>query len=371
MVVQGRKRPLAAKITRDRKHSRSCASNPDVDRVNRIISMKRNPTKKITKINFILSAIAIMLLTWGTTQAAGNMRAAVIVNGKVEMQNVPVPEPQSGQVRVKVRAAGVNPVDWKLAAFNRGPGLRIAGRDLAGVIDAVGPSTEGWHVGDAVIGVAARGSGSYAEYALVSVKAIAHKPTGMSFEEAAGMPVVGETAWRAIVTVGNVQHGQKVLIHGGAGGVGSSAVQVARARGAFIIATASPRNNDFLKTLGVNDVIDYHTTRFEDKVSGLDLVLNTVNTDYNERSIGVLKPGGVLISIVGPPPAQKCEASNVRCGVTGTATGEMLPHVVELANAGKFRVNIDHKMPLEQANAAWDLNRAGHTRGKIILVVSQ
>ena len=123
---------------------------------------------------------------------------------------------------ITLQVAGVNPVDWKLAAFNRGPGLRIAGRDLAGVIDAVGPATDGWHPGDAVIGVAARDSGSYAEYALASVKAIAHKPAKMSFEEAAGIPVVGETAWRAIVTVGNVQPGQKVLIHGGAGGVGSS-----------------------------------------------------------------------------------------------------------------------------------------------------
>ena len=320
---------------------------------------------------FLMTGMTFMLFAGVTVHAADKMRAAVIVNGKVEIQNVPVPEPQQGQVRVKVRAAGVNPVDWKLASFfSKSPGTHIAGIDLAGVIDAVGPSVEGWHVGDDVIGFAARGSGSYAEYALASVKAIAHKPTTMSFEEAAGIPVVGETAWRAIVTVGQVQPGQKVLIHGGAGGVGSSAVQIARARGAYIIATASPRNNGFLKSLGVDQVINYHTTRFENVLSGLDLVLNTVDKDYNERSVGVLKPGGILVSIIGPPPAQKCAAAHIRCAVTGRATGEMLTHVVDLANAGKFRVNIDRQMPLAEANTAWDLNRAGHTRGKIILVVS-
>lgn len=333
--------------------------------------MPRNRFAKLISTAVLLPCLILMLCTGMSVNAAATMRAAVIVNGKVKIQKVPVPQPQSGQVRVKVRAAGVNPVDWKMAAFlSKVPGLHIAGRDLAGTIDAVGPATDGWHVGDAVIGVAARGSGSYAEYALASVKAIAHKPTRMSFEEAAGMPVVGETAWRAIVTVGNVQPGQKVLIHGGAGGVGSSAVQIAKARGAYIIATASPRNNNFLKSLGVDRVIDYHKTRFEDVLSGLDLVLNTVKPEYNERSISVLKPGGILVSIVGAPPAQKCAAAHIRCEVTGRATGAMLPHVVKLANAGKFRINIDQQLPLAQANAAWDLSRAHHTRGKIILVIS-
>lgn len=333
--------------------------------------MPRNTFAKSISTAVLLPCLILMLGTGMNVYAAATMRAAVIVNGKVKIQNVPVPQPKSGQVRVRVRAAGVNPVDWKMAVFLKHvPGLHIAGRDFAGVIDAVGPATDGWHVGDAVIGMAARGSGSYAEYALASVKSIAHKPVRMSFEEAAGMPVVGETAWRAIVTVGNVQPGQKVLIHGGAGGVGSSAVQIARARGAYIIATASPRNDNFLKSLGVSRVIDYHKTRFEDVLSGLDMVLNTVKPEYNERSIGVLKPGGILVSIVGTPPARKCAAAHIRCAVTGRATGAMLPHVVDLANAGKFHVHIDHEMTLAQVNAAWDLSRSHHTRGKIILVVS-
>ncbi len=136
------------------------------------------------------------------------------------------------------------------------------------MIDAVGEGAAPWKVGDAVVAVAAQGSGSYAEYALASTAAIAAKPKKMSFEEASGIPVVAETAWRAVVTVGNVQKGQRVLIHGAAGGVGSSAVQFAKARGAYVIGTASARNHAFLKSLGVDETIDYTTTRFETEGEG-------------------------------------------------------------------------------------------------------
>lgn len=299
--------------------------------------------------------------------AAETMRAAVIVDGGIEIRTVQVPEPQTGQVRIKVHAVSVNPVDWKIAAMTSG-GDRIAGRDLAGIIDAIGPSATGWKIGDAVTGISA--SGSYAEYALASVDAIAAKPGNMSFEEAAGMGVVADTAWLAIVTVGDVKPGQKVLIHGGAGGVGSSAVQIARARGAYVIATASPRNHQFLKSIGADEVIDYNTTRFEDVVTGPDFVLNTADMDTGIRSIGVIREGGVLVSIVGPPPADLCGRAGIRCAETGRATGEMLKNVVDLANAGKFHISIDRVFPLEEANAAWDMNRGGHTRGKIILQVA-
>jgi len=329
------------------------------------------PVMVKTSTGFLALLLACILVSVFTVAAAETMRAVVIVNGKTEIRNLPLPEPQHGQVRIKVHAAGVNPVDWKIAGFNRGPAVQIAGRDFSGVIDAMGPDTTGWHTGDAVIGIAAQGSGSYAEYTLASVTAIAAKPNNMSFEEAAGIPVVGETAWRAMVTVGDVQPGQKVLIHGGAGGVGSSAVQVARARGAYIIVTASPRNNDFLKTIGADEIIDYNTTRFEDHVKDLDLVLNTVDADTSARSVGALRPGGILISVVGPPPAAQCTAAHIRCGETGRATGEMLAHVVELANAGKYHVYLERRMRLEEVNTAWDLNRAGHTRGKIVLEVSK
>lgn len=316
---------------------------------------------------FLVTAtlLAVTMATWADTPAT--MRAGVIADGSVQIQSVPVPEPGPGQVRIRVHAAGVNPVDWKRAT-NENNG-RIPGRDLAGVIDAVGPSAGSWKVGDAVIGLAASGTGSYAEYALASTTAIAPKPDKMTFEEAAGLPVVAETAWRALVTVGDVQKGQRVLIHGGAGGVGSMAVQIAKAKGAHVIATASARNHDYLRSLGADDTIDYNTTQFEDVVQNADMVLNTTTPEVTQRSIGVIKSGGILVSIVGEPPADACKAAGIRGAITGPASGEMLSRVVELVNADKLRVHISQRLPLTEAAKAWELSRSGHTRGKIVLAV--
>ena len=301
--------------------------------------------------------------------APENMRAVVFSDGNFQLQTLPKPEPQAGQVRIKVRAASVNPVDWKQAA-RAAPGTRlIPGRDLSGVIDAVGDAAGPWKVGQGVIAIAT--GGSYAEYAIASVKAMAAKPRRLSFAEAAGMPVVGETAWRALVTIANVEPGQRVLIHGGAGGVGSSAVQVAKARGAYVIATASPSHDGLLRSLGVDEVIDYHNVRFEEKLKDIDVVLNTVDADTGARSIAVVRPGGILVSVAGAAPATQCEAAKIRCAVTGPATGEMLGSLSELADQGKFRIHIDRQFPLADAAEALELNRQGHTGGKIILEVSR
>jgi NADPH:quinone reductase-like Zn-dependent oxidoreductase len=288
--------------------------------------------------------------------------------GKVVLETVAIPEPATGQVRIKVIAASVNPVDWKLAARAAAGSKSIAGRDVSGIVDKVGEGVTRWKKGDAVVALAP--TGAYAEYAIASADAIAAKPTKMSFDEAAGIPVVAETAYRALITVGDVQKGQRVLIHGAAGGVGSSAVQIAKAKGAYVIGTASARNHDFLKSLGVDETIDYTTTRFEDKVKNVDLVLNTANAETNVRSVGVVKKGGKLVSVVGAPPADACAAAGITCGGIGSVNGQMLPSIVELANAGKFRVSVEQKMPLEDAAKAWEANRTGHTRGKIVLQVA-
>jgi NADPH:quinone reductase-like Zn-dependent oxidoreductase len=301
--------------------------------------------------------------------AADSMRAFVVSDGGASVQSVPKPEPQAGQVRIKVRAASVNPVDWKLAA-HVAPGSRlIPGKDVAGVIDATGPAAGAWKVGQQVIALVT--NGAYAEYVVAPVSAVAQKPARLSFEEAAGIPVVGETAWRSMVTVADVHAGQRVLIHGGAGGVGSSAVQIAKARGAYVIATASPRHADLLRSLGADEVLDYNSVRFEDKVKDLDIVLNTVDADTGARSVGVLKPGGMLVSVVGQPPAGPCEAAKIRCAIPGPVSGAMLGPLSELANSGKFRSVIDQRLPLADASKAWELSRAGHTGGKIILEVSR
>lgn len=303
------------------------------------------------------------------TSAAESMRAVVYLEGKFQVQSVPKPEPQPGQVRIRVRAASVNPVDWKLAA-NAAPGTRfIPGRDVCGVIDATGDVAGPWKIGQAVIAIVT--GGAYADYAIAAVNAVAAKPTRLSFEEAAGIPVAGETAWRALVTIARVQPGEKVLIHGGAGGVGSFAVQIARARGARVIATASPNHDELLRSLGASEIIDYHSVRFEERLKDIDVVLNTVDADTAARSVGVLKPGGVLVSIAGALPSAQCEAAKIRCAVTGHATGEMLAPLSELADQGKLRVHVDQKFPMSEAAQALERSRQGHTGGKLILEVSR
>jgi NADPH:quinone reductase-like Zn-dependent oxidoreductase len=324
---------------------------------------------KLGTVCSVLS-LSVWALAGAQALAAGSMKAAVISDGKVQIESVPIPEPGQGQVRIKVRAVSVNPVDWKVADRAASGTKSIAGKDIAGVIDAVGQGAAPWKVGDAVIGIAAQGSGSYAEYALASSAAIAAKPKKMSFEEASGIPVVAETAWRAVVTVGEVKKGQRVLIHGAAGGVGSSAVQFAKARGAYVIGTASARNHAFLKSLGVDETIDYTSTRFETVVKDVDVVVNTADAETNARSIGVVKKGGLLVSVVGAPSAEDCTKAGIRCSGVGSVNGQMLPAIVDFANNNKYGINIEQKMTLADAAKAWEINRAGHVRGKIVLVVS-
>jgi len=316
-----------------------------------------------------LLALLVSQLAAPFATAADSMRAFVVSDGGASVQSVPKPEPQVGQVRIKVRAASVNPVDWKLAAHVAPGSQLIPGKDVAGVIDATGPAAGAWKVGQQVIALVT--NGAYAEYVVAPVSAVAPKPAHLSFEEAAGIPVVGETAWRSMVTVADVHAGQRVLVHGGAGGVGSSAVQIAKARGAYVIATASPRHAALLRSLGADEVLDYNSVRFEDKVKDLDIVLNTVDADTGARSVGVLKPGGMLVSVVGQPPAGPCEAAKIRCAIPGPVSGAMLGPLSELANSGKFRSVIDQRLPLAAASKAWELSRAGHTGGKIILEVSR
>jgi len=316
----------------------------------------------------ITASLATLVLS-AAAVGAETMQAVVVgEGGALKIEPMPKPEPKAGEILVKVRAVSVNPVDWKLGLRANPADRMIPGRDLSGVVAAVGAGTAGFKVGDEVIAIAP--GGSYAEYAAMPAKIAAPKPTKMSFEEAAGIPVVGETAWRAIVTVADVQKGQRVLVHGGAGGVGSSAVQIAKARGAYVIATASPRNHDFLRKLGADEVIDYNTVRFEDKVKDADVVVNTVDADTGSRSIKVVKPGGIIVSVVGPTPAEPCAAAKIRCEQTGRVTGELLRPVVDLANQGRFAIAIEQKLTLADAGKAWTSNRAGHTRGKIVLTVA-
>jgi NADPH:quinone reductase-like Zn-dependent oxidoreductase len=330
-------------------------------------SLFRSPLEDTMKYSVL--ALLLCQLLQPVARAADTMRAVVLTDGRLQLQTVPIPEPQTGQIRIHVRAASVNPVDWKLAAHAAAGTSSIPGRDLAGIVDAVGPHAGGWRPGQSVIAIAP--GSAYAEYVIAPIRAVALKPVHMSFDEAAGIPVVGETAWRAMVTVGNVQAGQRVLIQGGAGGVGSSAVQIAKSRGAHVTATASPSHDALLHALGADEIVDYHRAHFEDALRNFDVVLNTVDADTTVRSIAMVKPGGILVSVVGAPPAEQCAAAQIRCAITGPVSGEFLGAISELADHEQFHVNIEQRLPLREAAKAWELNRSGHTGGKIILQVSR
>jgi len=320
--------------------------------------------------SILLGAIS---LTLGATAVAApeKMKGVQIgAGGTLSVQEIAVPKPGAGEVLIKVRAAGVNPVDWKIAASRVG---QVAGTDVAGVIDSLGEGVTGWKPGDQVLGFA-RQSGSYAEYAVIPVNALALKPKSLTFEQAAGVPIAAETAYRSLYESGRLQKGQTVLIHGAAGGVGSAAVQIAKAAGARVIGTASANNAEFLKSIGVDQVIDYRAQKFEDVVKNVDLVLNTANMETNTRSVGVVREGGALVSIVGPPDEAACAAAKIRCArpdrTTGAPISEQLARVNELADAGKFKVVVDGVYPMADAAKAWEKSREGHTRGKLIIQVS-
>jgi NADPH:quinone reductase-like Zn-dependent oxidoreductase len=319
----------------------------------------------------LVSGLATIALSVVAQAAPDKMQAVEVgEGGKLSVQTRPVPQPGAGEVLVRVRAAGVNPVDWKSAPRRLG---MVPGADVAGTIDSVGEGVTGWKAGDQVLGVA-RQSGSYAEYAVIPVSVLAKKPQSMTFEQAAGVPIAGDTAYRALHEAGKIARGQTVLIHGAAGGVGSLAVQIAKAAGARVIGTASPNNHEFLRSLGVDQVIDYRSQRFEDVVRNVDLVLNTVDADTNARSIRVVREGGVLVSIVGPPNAEACAAAKIRCAMTDRATGastaDLLARVGELADAGKLKIFVEESYSMADASKAWQKNRTGHTRGKLIIKVS-
>lgn len=316
------------------------------------------------------AAVAVTLLAFQAVSAVvpQTMSAIIASGGMLTLQTVSVPHAGPGQVLIRVRAASVNPVDWKIADHAAPGSQQIPGKDLSGTVEEVGANVSPWQRGDAVIAIST--SGAYAQYVAVDARSVAAKPRHMSFAEAAGMGIAAETAWRAMVDAANVQAGQRVLIHGAAGGVGSAAVQIAKAAGAYVIATASAGHASMLRKLGADEIIDYRSVRFEEHVKGVDVVLNTVDADTGARSIGIIKPDGILVSVVGATSADACRDAKIRCMQSGRITGERLSRLSELADTGKFKVVIDRRFPLKEAAAAWTVGRQGHTGGKSVLIVA-
>lgn len=288
----------------------------------------------------------------------------------LRVESIGLPRPGPGEVLVRVHYASINPVDWKLQEAGRLAYPATPGGDFSGEVVALGDGVDEYACRDRVAGIvdqAAR-QGSYAEYLTVPVGEIVRKPEALSMAEAAAYPTVAVAAWRFLVEGAAVQAGERVLVHGGAGGVGSMVVQIAKARGATVIATASARNHDYLRGIGVDQAIDYTTTRFEDVVSKVDVVVDTVGGDTLARSPAVLRDGGRLVTLVGSVPAELCTDGRIQCPPRAPwNVHQGLAGVAPLIAAGQLRVHIERSYPLAEIAAAQQHNRVGHTRGKVVV----
>jgi NADPH:quinone reductase len=285
------------------------------------------------------------------------------------------PEPQPGEVLVRIHGAGLNPVDWKTrSGRDESSPLEspiILGWDIAGVVEAAGDGVDQFVPGDEVFGMARfpEFGNAYAEYATVPAYDLAKKPANISFVEAAATPLAALTAWQALFDVAHLEAGQTALIHAAAGGVGHIAVQLAKWKGARVIGTASGQNAAFLRGLGVDEVIDYTRHRFEDVVRDVDVVMNTQNQATLERSFAVLRPGGFLVSITYTPDASLAQAHQGQAArILVHVSGAQMAEIAKLLATGKLRIEIARTFPLAEATAAHQLLEAGHTRGKIVLI---
>ena len=331
---------------------------------------------------FFMLAAAPVLSDFSSAESATPTMKAVVIHeyGDPEVlmyEDVPRPEPKDDQLLIRVIAAGVNPVDAMIRSgmFDR-EGTRafpiILGGDVAGVVEKVGSKITKFKAGDPVFAyVSLDNSGGYAQYALVTEREAAPKPKSLTYVEAAAVPIAGMTAWQALVDTAKLSAGQTVLIHGGSGGVGSFVIQIAKARGAKVIATASTANQEFLKQLGADVAIDYTKQKFEDVAKDVDVVLDSIGRDTLARSYGVVKKGGIIVSLVARPKQDELQ----KHGIRGTAlnvesTSEQLAKIGERIDARKIKVIVSQTFPLSEAMKAQEQVATGHTRGKIVLKIA-
>jgi len=296
-------------------------------------------------------------------------------------QNIPEPTVSGGKVLVSVKAASVNPADWKIREGSLQQMIHLEfpstmGMDFSGVIKQVGEGISNSEVnqGDEVYGQAGvvnGGSGTFAEMALAKTESIANKPKRLSHAEAAALPLVGVSAWRALVENIGLSKGQRILIHGGAGGIGSIAIQLAKHLGAYVATTVSTNDKQFVQELGADQVIDYKTQNFEDLLHNYDSVFDTVGGETYKRSFTVLKKGGIIVSMLEQPNTQLMDHHGVKAIFQFTqADRERLTKVAKWVDENKdIRVNIDKTFSLDDAGEALDYQKDVHPRGKVILTV--
>jgi len=302
-----------------------------------------------------------------------------VLGGPEVLQEVRLERPAPGpnQVLVRVRAAGVNPTDWKHRATGGflGDPPFVLGWDVSGVVEATGIGVAAFQPGDEVFGMLPYpyGHGSHAEYVIAPVRALTHKPDSIDHTQAGALPLVSLTAWQALVEHAELRPGQRVLIHAAAGGVGHAAVQIAKARGAYVIGTASAGKHGFLREIGADETIDYRETDFAEAVKDVDVVLDTLGGETALRSLRVLRPGGVVVSII-PVGSDEFPDEAARLGVRAVrmlvdADRADLRSLVELIEQGKLRATIERTFPLSDAAEAHALGEQGHVTGKLVLTV--
>ena len=332
----------------------------------------------------LLGILSLTILALLSAQAVSGdekpMMKAVVAHGYgapevLKFEEVPRPEPKDDEALVHVIASGVNPADPLTLSgkYAREWGTHlplIPGYDIAGVVEKVGAKITNLKAGDAVYGYPTFGGG-WAEFVTVKEWEVASKPKSLSFAEAAAVPMCGLTAWQALVDTAQLQAGQTVLIHGGSGGVGSFAVQIAKARGATVIATASTANQDLLKKLGADVAIDYAKTKFEDVAKDVDAVLDPVGKETLARSYGVVKKDGIVMSLVARPDPEEIKKRGIRgAAISVHPDAEDLAEIAYLIDTGKIKPVVTQILPLSEAIAAQRQAATHHTRGKVALRIA-
>jgi alcohol dehydrogenase len=294
-------------------------------------------------------------------------------------KDAPAPnDPSAGKVLVKIKAAGINPVDWKIREGYMQQMIPLQfpsslGADFSGVIEKVGQGVSEFRQGDEVYGQASMlsgGSGAFAEMALANADTIAHKPQSLGHPEAAGLPLVGVSAWLALVETISLQKSQKILIHGGAGGIGSVAIQLAKHLGAYVATTVSTNDKQFAKELGADEIIDYKTQTFEELIQDCDAAFDTVGGETYSKSFKVLKRGGIIVSLMEQPNEELMKQFEVKAIFQFTQLNrDRLTKLAQWVDQNNIRVNVDKTFPLEEAGKALDYQRDVHPRGKVVLTI--
>ena len=325
--------------------------------------------------------LQLLLAALAVAQAPGATMKAVVAHeyGAPEVlkyEDAPRPEPKENELLVRVIACGVNPADPLVISgrFAKEFGTHvplIPGYDVAGVVEEAGAKVTKFRKGDAVYGYALFGGG-WAEYAVLAENEAALIPKSSTFVEAAAVPMGALTAWQSLIDAAKLSAGQTVLIHGGSGGVGSFAIQIAKAKGAKVIATASTANQDLLKQLGADVAIDYTRTKFEEVAKDVDVVFDAVGRDTLARTYPMVKKGGIITTIVARPDQAQLDKYGIRgTSIASHPDGNELAEITKLIEAGKIKPIVSQVMPLADAVKASQQAETHHTRGKLVLKIAE